>query len=180
MFARSYGLSIDRPALLQRLRTDARIPDGAYAAVIPKWIGALLADEPVAINGDGETTRDFCYVDNVVQANLLAATTTDDASVNQIYNVAVGGRTSLNALYAMLKATLAPFAPDVADRRATYRDFRAGDVRHSQADISKAERLLGYAPTHDLAAGLAAAMPWYVDHLAVGPASRPVAAESGG
>jgi UDP-N-acetylglucosamine 4-epimerase len=140
-------------------------PDGAYAAVIPKWIAALLADQPVAINGDGETTRDFCFVDNAVQANLLAATTDDAAAVNQIYNVAVSGRTSLNALYDKLKASLAPVSPQVARHQATYRDFRAGDVRHSQADIGKAARLLGYAPTHDLDAGLAVAMPWYVGHV---------------
>jgi len=159
--ARSYGLqSIGlRYFNVFGKRQD---PDGAYAAVIPKWIAALLTDEPVAINGDGETTRDFCFVDNAVQANLLAATATDEASVNQIYNVAVNGRTSLNALYAKLKAGLAEHAPRTASHQATYRDFRAGDVRHSQADIGKAIRLLGYAPTHDLDAGLAAAMPWYV------------------
>ena len=141
-------------------------PDGAYAAVIPKWIAALLADAPLAINGDGETTRDFCFVGNAVQANLLAATTVDAASLGQIYNVAVGGRTSLNALYDKLKAGVVPYAPLAAAHEPSHRDFRAGDVRHSQADIGKAARLLGYAPTHDLDAGLAAAMPWYVEHLA--------------
>lgn len=164
VFARAYGL----PSIGLRYfnvfgkRQD---PDGAYAAVIPKWIASLLAGAPVAINGDGETTRDFCFVDNAVQANLLAATTTDDAAINQVYNVAVNGRTSLNALYDKLKAGLAPYAPQAASQSATYRDFRAGDVRHSQADISKAARLLGYAPSHDIDAGLAAAMPWYVEHL---------------
>ena len=164
VFARSYGL----PSIGLRYfnvfgkRQD---PDGAYAAVIPKWIAALLTNAPVAINGDGETTRDFCFVDNAVQANLLAAVTENDASINQIYNVAVSGRTSLNALYDKLKASLLPYAPQAASQSATYRDFRAGDVRHSQADISKAARLIGYEPTHDIDAGLAAAMPWYVEHL---------------
>jgi UDP-N-acetylglucosamine/UDP-N-acetylgalactosamine 4-epimerase len=165
VFARSYGMaSIGlRYFNVFGKRQD---PDGAYAAVIPKWIAALLADAPVAINGDGETTRDFCFVDNAVQANLLAAVAGDEGSINQIYNVAVSGRTSLNVLYDKLKAGLAPYAPAAAAHQPTYRDFRPGDVRHSQADIGKATRLLGYAPTHDLDAGLAAAMPWYVDHLA--------------
>jgi UDP-N-acetylglucosamine 4-epimerase len=165
VFARSYGLSSIglRYFNVFGKRQD---PDGAYAAVIPKWIAALLTNSPVAINGDGETTRDFCFVDNAVQANLLAATVADEASINQIYNVAVSGRTSLNALYDKLKAGLLSYAPQVATQSASYRDFRAGDVRHSQADISKAERLLGYVPTHDIDAGLAAAMPWYVEHLA--------------
>jgi UDP-N-acetylglucosamine/UDP-N-acetylgalactosamine 4-epimerase len=165
VFARSYGLeSIGlRYFNVFGPRQD---PDGAYAAVIPKWIAALLTNAPVAINGDGETTRDFCFVDNAVQANLLAATASDPASINQIYNVAVNGRTSLNTLYDRLKAGLLTYAPQAASHSATYRDFRAGDVRHSQADIGKATRLLGYAPSHDIDAGLAAAMPWYVEHLA--------------
>ena len=164
VFARCYGLqSIGlRYFNVFGRRQD---PDGAYAAVIPRWIAALLVGTPVAINGDGETTRDFCYVDNAVQANLLAALA-DDAGVDQIYNVAVSGRTSLNALFDKLKAGLLLTAPQVATQSATYREFRAGDVRHSQADIGKATRLLGYAPTHDIDAGLAAAMPWYVAHLA--------------
>ena len=164
VFARSYGLATIglRYFNVFGKRQD---PDGAYAAVIPKWIAALLANAPVAINGDGETTRDFCFVDNAVQANVLAATVAYEGSVNQVYNVAVAGRTSLNALYDKLKAGLVAHAPQTAAHSATYRDFRAGDVRHSQADIGKAARLLGYAPTHDLDAGLAAAMPWYVAHL---------------
>jgi UDP-N-acetylglucosamine 4-epimerase len=165
VFARSYGLSTIglRYFNVFGKRQD---PDGAYAAVIPKWIAALLTNAPVAINGDGETTRDFCFVDNAVQANLLAAVATDAASINQVYNVAVSDRTSLNALYDKLKSGLAAHAPGAASHSPTYRDFRAGDVRHSQADIGKAARLLGYAPTHDLDAGLVAAMPWYVEHLA--------------
>jgi UDP-N-acetylglucosamine 4-epimerase len=165
VFGRAYGLSSIglRYFNVFGKRQD---PNGAYAAVIPRWIAALLKSTPVAINGDGETTRDFCFVDNAVQANILAATTQDAAAINQIYNVAVNARTSLNALYDKLKASLAPHAPHVAGQSATYNDFRAGDVRHSQADISKAGRLLGYAPTHDIDAGLATAMPWYVAHLA--------------
>ncbi len=164
VFSRSYGLATIGLRYFNVFgpRQD---PDGAYAAVIPKWIAALLTDAPVAINGDGESTRDFCFVDNVVQANLLAATTGDAESINQIYNVAVGGRTSLNALYDRLRSAVAPYAPAAASHAPVHRDFRAGDVRHSQADIGKAERLLGYAPTHDIDAGLAAAMPWYVDAL---------------
>ena len=164
VFARSYGLATIGLRYFNVFgpRQD---PEGAYAAVIPKWVAALLSGTTVAINGDGETTRDFCYVDNAVQANLLAAMTSEPESLNQIYNVAVSGRTSLNALYEMLKAALSGYAVNVASQKATYRDFRAGDVRHSQADIAKVSRLLGYAPTHDIAAGLAAAMPWYVAHL---------------
>ena len=164
VFAHSYGLASIGLRYFNVFgpRQD---PGGAYAAVIPKWIAALLSGTTVAINGDGETTRDFCHVDNAVQANLLAAMASDDASLNQVYNVAVSGRTSLNALYEKLKTELSAYAPSAASQTATYRDFRAGDVRHSQADIGKAARLLGYAPTHDIDAGLAAAMPWYVTHL---------------
>ena len=135
-------------------------PDGAYAAVIPKWTAALLQGQPVFINGDGETSRDFTYVADAVQANLLAATAGTEAR-NQVYNVAVGDRTTLNDLFRTLKASLAAHgvAPDTVPH---YRDFRAGDVRHSQADINKAQRLLGYHPSHRLAAGVEQAMPWYV------------------
>ena len=136
-------------------------PEGAYAAVIPKWAAALLGGETVFINGDGETSRDFCFVDNVVQANLLAATTTLPEARNQVYNVAVGDRTTLNTLFGLLKENLGPSGVDAA-AQPTYRDFRAGDVRHSLADIGKIQRLLGYAPTHRLAEGIAEAMAWYV------------------
>lgn len=140
-------------------------PNGAYAAVVPKWVASMIANEPVFINGDGETSRDFCYIDNTVQANLLAATTTNPAAVNQVYNVAVGDRTSLNDLFEAIRANLAPRYPHLADFKPTYRDFRAGDVRHSLADISKAQTLLGYAPTHRIGEGLAEAMDWYVNDL---------------
>jgi UDP-N-acetylglucosamine 4-epimerase len=135
-------------------------PNGAYAAVIPKWIAALLQSEPVYINGDGETSRDFCYVENAVQANLLAATVTDPGSKGQVYNVAVGDRTTLNNLFTLLRDNLSAHGVS-ANVQPAYRDFRAGDVRHSQADISKAQNLLGYAPTYRLAEGIAEAMPSY-------------------
>jgi UDP-N-acetylglucosamine 4-epimerase len=134
-------------------------PQGAYAAVIPKWTAALLTGEPVYINGDGETSRDFCFIANAVQINLLAATVINPDAKNQVYNVAVGDRTTLNTLFALLRSNLADHSPSA---QPVYRDFRAGDVRHSQADIGKAQRLLGYAPTHRPAEGIAQAMPWYV------------------
>ncbi|MCT9809656.1 NAD-dependent epimerase/dehydratase family protein [Acidovorax sp. Be4] len=137
-------------------------PEGAYAAVIPKWIASLIQGEPIYINGDGETSRDFCFIANVVQANLLAATTQNPDSVNQVYNVAVGDRTTLNELYAQLHSNLLPGCPHLQDTQPVHRDFRAGDVRHSLADISKAQRLLGYVPTQRIGEGLALAMPWYI------------------
>lgn len=136
-------------------------PNGAYAAVIPKWTAALLNQQPVWINGDGDTSRDFCYVANAVQANLLAATTTAPAALNQVYNVAVGDRTTLNDLFRLLRDNLSSHGVN-PNTQPVYRDFRAGDVRHSLADISKARSLLGYEPTHRLDDGVAEAMPWYV------------------
>ena len=137
-------------------------PQGAYAAVIPKWAAAILSGEPVVINGDGDTSRDFCFVANAVQANLLAATAPASAA-NQIYNVAVGDQTTLNQLYALLAARLAAHRPDLNPAAPVHRDFRAGDVRHSRADISKARARLGYAPTHRIDAGLNVAAQWYVN-----------------
>ncbi|MEI7570498.1 MAG: SDR family oxidoreductase [Alcaligenaceae bacterium] len=139
-------------------------PEGAYAAVIPKWIAAMVRGDAVSVNGDGETSRDFCFVDNAVQANILAAMA-DAHGVNQVYNVAVNARTSLNALFANLVTTLAEQGVSYS-LAPSYRDFRAGDVRHSQADISKAHRLLGYAPSHTIIQGLQAAMPWYLEFCA--------------
>lgn len=136
-------------------------PNGAYAAVIPKWTAALLQGEEVFINGDGETSRDFCFVANAVQTNLLAACAAQEAACNQVYNVAVGDRTTLNQLFGLLRDNLADHGVS-PNTQPTYRDFRAGDVRHSQADVSKANRLMGYEPTHRLAQGIAEAMPWYV------------------
>jgi len=143
-------------------------PEGAYAAVIPRWTRAMLLGEPVTVNGDGETSRDFCFVDNAVQANLLAATTDDPAAVNQVYNVAVDDRTSLKRLFEILRTVLAEFRPALEEVRPEYGDFRPGDVRHSQADIGKARRLLGYLPSHRLEEGVRVAMPWYVARFAVG------------
>lgn len=141
-------------------------PEGAYAAVIPRWIAAMIKGEPVYINGTGETSRDFCYVENVVQINLLAALTTSPEAVDQLYNAAVNARTTLNELFEMLRRGLLPFHPHLEGAKPIYRDFRPGDVMHSQADISKAERLLGYRPTHTLQQGLGAALAWYRASLA--------------
>lgn len=139
-------------------------PNGAYAAVIPKWALSLLDGEPVFINGDGETSRDFCFIENTVQANLLAATTSNPAARNQVYNVAVNDRTTLNQLFYLLRENLVKFGVSESVQ-PTYRDFREGDVRHSQADINKACSLLGYQPTHNLAAGLVRTVPWYCSAL---------------
>jgi UDP-N-acetylglucosamine 4-epimerase len=141
-------------------------PDGAYAAVIPKWISSLIKNEPVYINGDGETSRDFCYIDNTAQMNILAATSENPEAANQVYNVAVGDRTTLNQLYEALRVNLAEQFPHLTSAKPNYRDFRAGDVRHSLADISKASTLLGYKPAFRIGEGLKEAMAWYVESLA--------------
>jgi UDP-N-acetylglucosamine/UDP-N-acetylgalactosamine 4-epimerase len=135
-------------------------PNGAYAAVIPKWVSTMLADKEVSINGDGETSRDFCFIDNVVQANLLAATATESAK-NEIYNVAFGGRTTLNELFETLRCALATHELNYS-RTAIHLDFRDGDVRHSQADISKITRLLGYSPTDSIGSGIEKMLSWYL------------------
>lgn len=139
-------------------------PNGAYAAVVPQWIAALVRNQELRINGDGETSRDFCYIDNVVQANVLAALAGKEA-VNQVYNVALGERTTLKQLHAMMVAALSARFPHVAEHQPKYVDFRRGDVRHSQADISRASTLLGYQPTHRIGDGLKQAMDWYVRNL---------------
>lgn len=140
-------------------------PNGAYAAVIPKWVSSLLKGETVFINGDGETSRDFSFIQNAIQANLLAATSSSEAR-NQVYNMAVGDRTTLKQLFALVRDNLTPFGVN-ASTEPEYRDFRAGDVRHSLADISKAQRLLGYDPTHRIADGISIAIPWYANkHIA--------------
>ncbi|PCI22306.1 MAG: Vi polysaccharide biosynthesis UDP-N-acetylglucosaminuronic acid C-4 epimerase TviC [Piscirickettsiaceae bacterium] len=140
-------------------------PKGAYAAVIPLWIGQLMSGQGCKINGDGETSRDFCYIDNTVQANILAATTTDSKAVNQVYNVAVGERTTLNQLFTMIRDQLAEFNPDIKQLNANYVDFRKGDVRHSQADISKINALLGYEPTYTMEQGLQETTKWFYASL---------------
>jgi len=141
-------------------------PQGAYAAVIPRWAAAMLSGTPVIIYGDGETTRDFCYIANIVQANMLAATSEDRAVLGEVFNIAVGGRMSLNALCDALCELLRESHPGLNIPPALHEAFRPGDIRHSQADISKARRLLGYQPTHDTRSGLREALPWYEAHFA--------------
>lgn len=161
VFGRAYGLETIglRYFNIFGHRQD---PEGAYAAVIPKWISSMLLNEPVYINGDGETSRDFCYIDNTIQANLLAATTKNEEAVNQVYNVAAGDRTSLNQLYCKLYDNLVRQFPHLKNKQPIYREFRAGDVQHSLADIRKARDLLGYEPSHRITEGLKAAMDWYI------------------
>ena len=163
VFARSYGFTTIglRYFNVFGKRQD---PNGAYAAVIPKWTAALLTGKTVCINGDGETSRDFCYVANAVQANILAATTQNPEARNQVYNVAVGDRTTLNALFGLLRDSLR--AHGVAPQaKPAYRDFRPGDVRHSQAATEKAQILLRYAHSHPLPDGIKEALPWYAARL---------------
>lgn len=185
VFARTYGFkSIGlRYFNIFGPRQD---PNGAYAAVIPKWISSMIKGESIFINGDGETSRDFCFIENVWQINLLAATINtlplppgegggvgafqgggagEGDPTNQVYNVAVGDRTNLNQLYEQLRLNLLPLYPHLQDAKPVYRDFRAGDVRHSLADISKSSALLGYKPTHRIGEGLQVAMKWYVEKL---------------
>ena len=138
-------------------------PDGPYAAVIPRWIAALLQGRTVQIFGDGETSRDFCYLANAIQANVLAAVTDEAAALGETFNVAVGERATLNELFTLVRERLARHSPAIANAQPEYRDFRPGDVRHSLADVSKAERLLGYRPTHTLSSGLDESMGWYID-----------------
>ncbi|ASC65582.1 SDR family oxidoreductase [Achromobacter denitrificans] len=162
VFARSYGFEAVglRYFNVFGKRQD---PDGAYAAVIPKWTAAMIQGKDVTINGDGETSRDFCFVDNAVQANILAAMAPAEGR-NQVYNVAVSGRSTLNQLFDFLAQALGNQGVAYA-KKPVYGEFRAGDVRHSQADVSKAGRLLGYAPTHTVLQGLEVAMPWYTQFL---------------
>jgi UDP-N-acetylglucosamine 4-epimerase len=143
-------------------------PNGPYAAVVPLWFAGLLRGTEVAINGDGETSRDFCFVENVVQANLLAATTTDPEAPGQAYNIAVGDRTTLNELFRLIRERVARFEPAAASREPVYREFRPGDVRHSLADIEKARTRLGYRPTYTVGAGLDCAAAWYAENARAG------------
>lgn len=162
VFARSYGFKAIglRYFNVFGQRQD---PNGAYAAVIPKWIASMIAGDDVFINGDGETSRDFCFIENTVQANILAATAADEAK-NQVYNVAVGDRTTLNDLYAAIQVALLENLINYA-KSAVYREFRAGDVRHSQASIAKIQQALGYVPEYPIAEGIQLAMRWYVNNL---------------
>lgn len=149
-------------------------PDGAYAAVIPKWVAAMIQDETVTVNGDGLTTRDFCYVANAVQANIRAALAPDEAQ-GEVYNVAVGDRTSLLELFGLIRDGLARHQVHY-HREPSMAPFRVGDVRDSQASIEKARRLLGYEPTHNVSAGLADSLPWYLGFFAgVGADTRATA-----
>ena len=158
VFSRTYGFKTIGLRYFN-IYGKRQTPDGAYAAVIPKWTAAMIAGDEVFINGDGDTSRDFNFIENAVQANILAATATEEAK-NQVYNVAVGGRTTLNTLFSALKEHLE--ANGVSYTQApVYRDFRAGDVRHSQADISKIQNALGYEPQFDIIQGIEKAMPWY-------------------
>lgn len=160
VFARSYGY---KTIGLRYFNVFGRRqnPRGPYAAVIPTWISNLLEGCPCTINGDGETSRDFCYIENVVQANILAGVVTEDSALDQIYNVAYGERTTLETLHNSIRDGLAASKPDIGDLQAIYAPFRPGDVRHSLADISKARRLLGYEPIYSVKAGLREALSWY-------------------
>jgi UDP-N-acetylglucosamine/UDP-N-acetylgalactosamine 4-epimerase len=160
VFGRSYGMASVGLRYFNVFgpRQD---PEGAYAAVVPRWAASMLRGETVFINGDGQTSRDFCFVANAVQANLLAATASAPEALNEVYNVAVGDQTTLNELHAMLGEQLSLHRPGLEVPAPVYRDFRAGDVRHSRADIGKARQRLGYVPTHDIRAGMAVVAAWY-------------------
>lgn len=138
-------------------------PNGAYAAVIPKWVYSLLQKEAVHINGDGETSRDFTYIDNVIQMNILAGLSENSHTFGEVLNVAVGGRNTLNELYAIINNELSKHLNNYQVQKAMYRDFRAGDIRHSNADISKAKDMLGYEPIYDIYSGMTEATQWYVE-----------------
>jgi len=162
VFARTYGLqSIGlRYFNVFGKRQD---PNGAYAAVIPKWIGAFLSGQRPVINGDGETSRDFCYIDNVVQSNILSAVSKNEKAVNQVYNIAYGERTTLNELYTLIKRGLLAFRPEIESIEPIYGTARVGDVRHSLADITKAHSLLGYDPAYDVKEGMKKTVDWFVE-----------------
>jgi len=163
VYAAVYARSYDFPSIGLRYFNvfgPKQDPEGPYAAVIPKWIAAMLDGAAIEIFGDGSTSRDFCYVANAVQANIRAALAGDEAQ-NQVYNVAVGERTSLIQLFDLLRNGLARHQVHY-DREPAFADFRRGDVRHSEADISKARSLLGYSPTHRIGDGIAEALPWYL------------------
>jgi UDP-N-acetylglucosamine 4-epimerase len=137
-------------------------PEGAYAAVIPKWVSLMINNEKIQINGDGKTTRDFCYIENVIQANILSAVTSNNDAVNKVYNIANNDNTSLLDLYQMISANLKRKIQKLEIQSPEYRDFQDGDVRHSQGSIQKAEKYLGYKPTHNINQGLHEAIDWYI------------------
>jgi UDP-N-acetylglucosamine/UDP-N-acetylgalactosamine 4-epimerase len=147
-------------------------PQGPYAAVIPRWVGNLLEGRPCRINGDGENSRDFCYIDNVLQANLLAATAVGPAVLGQVYNVAYGQRTTLNELFVLIRDAVARHRPDAADAVPEHGPPAPGDVRHSLADLGKIQRVLGYRPTRDVRSGLEEAVDWYAAAAAAAVAAR--------
>lgn len=140
-------------------------PNGSYAAVIPKWTEALIKGKEVFINGDGKTSRDFCYIENAIQINLLAATIESSKATNQVYNVAVGDRTTLNDLYKIIKELLGASKLDTGNSKLSFCDFRDGDVRHSKAGISKAQAMLNFVPSHKIEQGLEESMEWYLNQL---------------
>jgi len=164
VFARTYGFKTIglRYFNIFGYRQD---PAGAYAAVIPKWVASMLHNETVFINGDGETSRDFCFIDNTVQANILSAMADHPDATDQVYNVALNDRTSLNELFNVIRDELIERLPDLKIPDPEYKDFRAGDVRHSLADISKAKNLLGYDPQYKIGEGLKLSMDWYISDL---------------
>ena len=164
VFARTYGFKTVglRYFNIFGKRQD---PNGAYAAVIPKWVASIIAGEEVFINGDGETSRDFCYIDNAVQMNIISAMAQKEEARYQVYNCALNDQTSLNELYKMIGDRLIERVEGLEVNQPTYRDFRPGDVRHSLADITKAESLLGYVPSHRIDKGLDESMDWYVGTL---------------
>ena len=161
VFARCYGLQSIGLRYFNVFGPRQNV-NGAYAAVIPTWYRDLLTQSPIYINGDGQSSRDFCFVNNVIQANILAATTTDNAALNQIYNVALNQRTCLNELFLLIRERVATYYPFAAAIQPQYRDFRAGDVQHSQANIDKIKHHLGYNPTHSVIDGLNVATPFYI------------------
>jgi UDP-N-acetylglucosamine 4-epimerase len=140
-------------------------PNGDYAAVMPKWIGQILEGEDLFINGDGETSRDFTYIDNVVQANILAGTTNNPKAYGEAFNTAIGGRETLNNLYSSIVKGIKENLPNLEIKDPIYRDFRVGDIRHSNASVEKMKKLLGYEPTHTLETGLSESIAWYINDI---------------
>ena len=161
VFSRTYGIDVIGLRYFN-VFGSMQDPNGEYAAVIPKWINSIMNQVPIEIFGDGNTSRDFCYIKNVIQANLLAATTDNPNALNQIYNVAFGGRTSLNDLFNIINTTCSKFGFNYS-LEPKYKDFRPGDIKHSNADISKIKKLLNYDPIYDVSKGLSETIRWYVE-----------------